>query len=226
MITLHQLFWYKKDLGYYVNFDSDRKEIIDTFRYESIDNYSNNLLNFYRKELKIKIIPYDLAYTRRLKELANFWAYMPIYVDKDHAGQRTKFFNYLTAKNLFGYDTDTYTQEDLAMELSIKLWLAYYYHKHLSLLYLVQPSIFEHISPKVKDTPNYYHTLLRVRYSPKTNLVRLKLTEWGNDANKHAIVLPYDVFKSTGITGQYLFENIELLFRVIFNLPAKKGKSK
>ena len=148
---------------------------------------------------------------------------MPIDVDKDHAGQRTKFYNYLTAKNLFGYDTDNYTQEDLATELSIKLWLAYYYHKHLSLLYQIEPSIFEHISPKVKDTPNYYHTLLKVRYNPKSNLVRLELTEWGNDANKHAIVLPYDLFKSTGITGQYLFENIELLFRVIFNLPAKKG---
>ena len=223
MITLHQLFWYKKDLGYYVNFDSDRKEIIDTFRYEG---HNNDTLDFYRKELKIKIIRYNLAYTRRLKELANFWAYMPIYVDKDHAGQRTKFYNYLTAKNLFGYDTDNYTQEDLATELSIKLWLAYYYRKRLSLLYQIEPSIFEHISPKVKDTPNYYHTLLKVRYNPKSNLVRLELIEWGNHANTYTIVLPYDAFKSTGITGQYLFENIELLFRVIFNLPAKKKESK
>lgn len=219
MTTIHRLTWDKRDLGYYVNFESDRKEIIDTFRYEG---HNDDMLNFYRKELKIKIIPYDLAYTRRLKELANFWAYMPIYVDKDHAGQRTKFYNYITAKNLFGYDTDNYTQEDIMLELSIKLWLAYYYRKRLSLLYKLEGSIFEHLSPKISQSPNDYGTCLKVRYNPKSNLVRLELIEWGNHANTYTIALPYDVLKPTGITGQYLFENIELLFRDIYNLPSKK----
>ena len=223
MITIHKLTWDKKDLAIYVNFDSKSKQLIETYAHEGVMWSS---IDTYHKELDVKFKTYDLTNTKRLNQLADFWAYMPIDVDKDHAGQRTKFYNYITAKNLFGYDTDNYTQEDLAMELSIKLWLAYYYRKRLSLLYQIEPSIFEHLSPKVKETPNYYHTLLRVRYSPKTKLVRLELTEWGNDANKHAIVLSYDAFKSTGITGQYLFENIELLFRVIFNLPAKKKESK
>lgn len=223
MTTLHKLTWNKKDLAIYVNFDSKSKQLIETYWYEGtmfspIDRYS--------KELDVKFKTYDLTNTKRLNQLADFWAYMPIDVDKDHAGQRTKFYNYLTAKNLFGYDTDNYTQEDLAMELSIKLWLAYYYRKRLSLLYKLEPSIFEHLSHKVKETPNYYHTLLRVRYSPKTNLVRLELTEWGNDANTYTIVLSYDLFKPTGITGQYLFENIELLFRDIYDLPAEKKESK
>ena len=223
MVTLHKLTWNKKDLAIYVNFDSKSKQLIETYWYEGT---MFSPIDRYNKELDVKFKTYDLTNTKRLNQLADFWAYMPIDVDKDHAGQRTKFYNYLTAKNLFGYDTDNYTQEDIILELSIKLWLAYYYHKRLSLLYKLEGSIFEHISPKVKDTPNCYHTLLKVRYNPKSNLVRLELIEWGNHANTYTIALPYDLFKSTGITGQYLFENIELLFRDVFNLPSKKRKSK
>ena len=223
MVTLHKLTWNKKDLAIYINFDSKSKQLIETYWYEGtmfspIDRYS--------KELDVKFKTYDLTNTKRLNQLADFWAYMPIDVDKDHAGQRTKFFNYLTAKNLFGYDTDNYTPEDIMLELSIKLWLAYYYHKRLSLLYKLEPSVFEHLSPKIKDTPNYYHTLLKVSYSPRSESVRLELVEWGNHANTYTIVVPYDALKPTGITGQYLFENIELLFRDVFNLPDKKKESK
>lgn len=223
MTTIHKLTWNKKDLAIYVNFDSKSKQLIETYWYEGtmfspIDRYS--------KELDVKFKTYDLTNTKRLNQLADFWAYMPIDVDKDHAGQRTKFYNYITAKNLFGYDTDNYTPEDMMLELSIKLWLAYYYRKRLFLLYKLEGSIFEHLSPKISQSPNDYGTCLKVRYNPKSNLVRLELIEWGNHANTYTIVLPYDLFKPTGITGQYLFENLELLFRDVFNLPSKKGRSK
>ena len=147
---------------------------------------------------------------------------MPIDIDKDRAGKRTKFFNYLTAKPLFGYTTDRYTLKLLAYELAIKLWLAYYYHKRLKLVYDLEPAMFEHISPEVKSSPEKYRTLLRVAYSPSTTFVRLELTEYADAVNKHSIVLPYDVYLPTGITGSGYLENIELLFRVIFNLPKKK----
>jgi hypothetical protein len=219
MTTLHRLIWDKKDLGIYVNFESKHKQLIETLEYEG--NYYN-ILKYYPKELNIKFIPYDLAYTRRLKQLADFWAYMPIDIDKDRAGKRTKFFNYLTAKPLFGYDTDHYTPKHLAYELAIKLWLAYYYHKRLNLLYELEPAMFDHISSKVKRSPKKYRTLLRVTYSPSTKFVRIELTEYADANNKHSIVLPYDVYLPTGITGSGYSENIELLFRVIFNLPKKK----
>ena len=219
MTTIHRLTWDKKDLGIYVNFDSKHKQLIETLEYEG--NYYN-ILKYYPKELNVKFRTYDLAYTTRLNQLADFWAYMPIDIDKDRAGKRTKFFNYLTAKPLFGYTTDRYTLQLLAYELAIKLWLAYYYHKRLKLVYDLEPAMFEHISPEVKSSPEKYRTLLRVTYSPSTTFVRLELTEYGNDVNKHSIVLPYDIYLPTGITGSGYLENIELLFSVIFNLPKKK----
>ena len=219
MTTIHRLTWDKKDLGIYVNFDSKHKQLIETLEYEG--NYYN-ILKYYPKELNIKFIPYDLAYTKRLKELADFWAYMPIYVDKERRGKRTKFFNYLTAKPLFGYDTDHYTLKHLAYELAIKLWLADYYHKRLNLLYELGPNMFEHINPEVKHSPKKYRTFLRVTYSPRTKFVRTELTEYTDAYNKHSILLPYDVYLPTGITGSGHLENIELLFRVIFNLPSEK----
>jgi len=224
MTTLHKLTWNKKDLGIYVNFESKSKQLIETYVYEGVLNSPMDwYIDWYNKELNVKFRTCDLSHTRRLKQLTDFWAYMPIYVDKERAGKRTKFYNYLIAKNLFGYDTDYYTQEDIKLELTIKLWLAHYYRKRLSLLYVPEPSIFEHLSPKVKSTPNDYRTLLKVSYFPSSTFVCLELTEWGNKANNHVIVLPYDVYKSTSVSGQTLFENIESLFRTIFNLPTEKN---
>lgn len=215
MVTLHKLTWNKKDLAIYVNFESKSKQLIETYRYEDM---MNSPIDWYRKELDVKFKTYDLSNTKRLKELLNFWAYMPIYVDKERRGKRTKFFNYITAKLLFGYDTDTYTLEDLITELSIKLWLAQYYRKPYTDGYLFYKNIFTSVGSEDTGSDQKYYAMLKLRYSPKTNILRLDLTEHPKVIKSGCISIPYDIYIPAGITSHDLSENLTLAFKRIFEL--------
>lgn len=206
MTTIHQLYWGDYYLGLDVNLESRTKQIINTNMYETYFPLAK-----YSKELNIKVVKYDLKRTQHLYTLRSF------HLQRNNA--KLKFFDAILTRNIFTdmeWDVSPIERID---NLMLKLWLAYYYKKGLSLQVILPLNHFLSRIESHGDQRLDYVLLLDVSYTPLDQSLTLVLKQHAlskQPKEVNSVTLNLKELIVTGIPNLKLLDIIEEMSTVVF----------
>lgn len=206
MTTIHQLYWGDYYLGLDVNLESRTKQIINTNMYETYFPLAK-----YSKELNIKVVKYDLKRTQHLYTLRSF------HLQRNNA--KLKFFDAILTRNIFTdmeWDVSPIERID---NLMLKLWLAYYYKKGLSLQVILPLNHFPSRVESHGDQRLDYVLLLDVSYTPLDQSLTLVLKQHAlskQPKEVNSVTLNLKELIVTGIPNLKLLDIIEEMSTVVF----------
>jgi hypothetical protein len=206
MTTIHQLYWGDYYLGLDVNLESRTKQIINTNMYETYFPLAK-----YSKELNIKVVKYDLKCTQHLYTLRSF------HLQRNNA--KLKFFDAILTRNIFTdmeWDISPIERID---NLMLKLWLAYYYKKGLSLQVILPLNHFPSRAESHGDQRLDYVLLLEVSYTPLDQSLTLVLKQHAlskQPEEVNSVTLNLKELIATGIPNHKLLDIIEEMSTVVF----------